>query len=78
MRWGEVRRRVKMWLIVLILRSDSKYRYCMFAVTGIKSVSLPRSLTSLADNAFDDDVEIGPPTHPLLVQNKSDEISLWD
>ena len=39
----------------------------VFAGCGIKAVTLPDSLTSLGDLAFDDDVELGPPTHPLLV-----------
>ena len=41
---------------------------CMFAGTRIKSVTLPDSLTSLSERAFDDDVKLGPPTHPLVVK----------
>ena len=33
-------------------------------------VTLPDSLTYLGQDAFDDKVKLGPPTHPLLVENK--------
>ena len=39
---------------------------------GITSVTLPDSLTSLGSGAFDSEVKLGPPTHPLLAQKKED------
>ena len=38
--------------------------------TGIKSVMLPDSLTSLDDQAFHAEVNIEPPTHPVLEHYK--------
>ena len=40
--------------------------------TGIKAITLPDSITSLGSRAFDSDVKLGPPTHPLLL-NMIDE-----
>ena len=41
--------------------------------SGITSVTLPDSLTKLGPEAFDDEVKLGPPTHPLLAQKEEDE-----
>ena len=40
----------------------------VFADCAIKTVTLPDSLTSLGIWAFKEHVEVGPPTHPLIVQ----------
>ena len=46
---------------------------CMFAACpGIKTVTLPDSLTSLRYGAFDEDVKLGPPTHPLVNGDEGD------
>ena len=48
---------------------DSVFTGC----SSLKVVTLPDSLTSLGDEAFDDHVKLGPPTHPLLVQKSEDD-----
>ena len=48
---------------------DSVFTGC----SSLKVVTLPDSLTSLGDEAFDDHVKLGPPTHPLLVNDNTDE-----
>ena len=40
---------------------------------GLTSVTLPASVTHLGQGAFNPKVKLGPPTHPLLVENGEDE-----
>ena len=45
----------------------------MIADCDITAVTLPDNLTNLGSEAFDDEVKLGPPTHPLLAQKEEDE-----
>ena len=55
-----------MCVILLISHLTVNIVHHTLAETGIKSVTLPDSLTSLAGGAFDAEVNIDPPTHPVL------------
>ena len=59
-----------MCVILLISHLTVNIVHHTLAETGIKSVTLPDSLTSLGDQAFDAQVNLEPPTHPVLEHYK--------
>ena len=61
-------------LITVMMTCLTTTLYCMFAeCSGLTSVTLPDSLTHLGQCAFDDDVKLGPLTHPLLAESSEGE-----
>ena len=62
-------------VIMAIMISLKNITYSAFAGCGITSVTLPDSLTHMGQGAFDSKVQLGPPTHHLLVlvDNSEDE-----